>query len=515
MNPDIPGLVPALALVMLLAVAGAGCMEASDDPTKEIPAPASAADDLYARAEAEMADSNYRAASSLYEEAYELYTDSDDAANALLARNGMVRATWATAEYPYNRTAAEAVMEEMIPTLTEDTMTTWLDRRAQTITSDGETLYFENIAQDYLYAHVDELRPMADSMIDFGYLSRYAVQTDDASAGESTTLPYVNPVRYAGTETLALPGDVLPEAGTIAIWYPLPLETASQRDIVVTNLSHKEYIVTGPVTEGGIAYVYYEVPADEIEGDLTISADIAFTSYEQRFTVDPAIVGAYDTTDPEYILSTSSGRNIAVTDEIRDLAQTIVGNETNPYLQAQALYWYIIDTYPYSHAPHLSLDTVVPNVPESSYMFATGHGDCGTQSQFFAALCRSLGIPARATGGYQMLITGQPSPHFWAQYYIEGYGWIPCDKTVAEIADWVDVAEEDRKNFKTYYANNLDPARLVIQKDVDAPMNPPIPADAVVFRAVLQSPAIVCDTAEGDLNLLAGEHFTIHVEGKE
>jgi len=515
MNLKCPGTIAALAIALLLTVAGAGCTEASDDQTQITTAPASAVDDLYAQAEAAMADGNYRTASFLYEEAYTIYQDEGDSDRALSARNGMVRATWATAEYPYNRTAAEAVMREKIPTLTEDTMTTWLDGRAQTITSDGETLYFGDVAQDYLYAHVDELRPMADRMIDFGYLSRYAISADDASAGESSTLPYGNPVRYAGTETLVLPADALPAAGTLTIWYPLPLETAAQRDVVVTNLSYEEYIIAGPVTEGEIAYVCYEVPADEIEGDLIITADIAFTSYEQRFTVDPATVGTYDTTDSEYILSTSSGRNIAVTDEIRDLAQTIVGNETNPYLQAQALYWYIIDTYPYSHAPHLSLDTVVPKVPESSYMFATGHGDCGTQSQFFAALCRSQGIPARATGGYQMLITGQPSPHFWAQYYIEGYGWIPCDKTVAEIADWVDVAEEDRETFRTYYANNLDPARLVIQKDVDAPMDPPIPADAVVFRAVLQSPAIVCNTAEEDLNLLAGEHFTIHVEGKE
>lgn len=148
-------------------------------------------------------------------------------------------------------------------------------------------------------------------------------------------------------------------------------------------------------------------------------------------------------------------------------------------------------------------------------MLATGHGDCGTQSQFFAALCRSLGIPARATGGYQMLVTGHPGPHFWAEYYIEGYGWIPCDPAVAESADWVDVPEEDRDAFKTYYANNLDPTRLVIQKDVDAPMNPTIPEGAVVFRLVRQQPAIVWDEAAVDLDMLSGFHFTVSLEGEE
>ena len=504
------------ALVVILFVMGAGCMDASNGEVVATDLPSTTmADDHFARAGAAMENNSYRTAVSHYEEAHQLYMELDDAAGALLARNGMFRATRATIEYPFNRTAAEAEMQEKIPSLTEADMNAWLDGRGQTIASEGEILYFEDVAQDYLYAHVDDLRPMADTMIDFGYLSRYAIPADGSSDDDSGTLPYVNPVRYTGTETLALPADVLPATGMLAIWYPLPLETESQQDVVVTNLSHEEYIVTGPVTEGQIAYVYYEVPADAIDGDLSITADIAFTSYEQHFEVDPAKVEAYNTTDPEYILYTSSGWNIAVTDEIRDLAIAIVGNEMNPYIQAQAIYWYIIDTYPYSHAPHVSLDTIKPKVAESSYMLATGHGDCGTQSQFFAALCRSLGIPARATGGYQMLITGHASPHFWAEYYIEGYGWVPCDTTVAEIADWVDVSEEDRDTFKAYYANNLDPARLVIQKDVDAPMDPAIPGDAVVFRPVRQQPAIVCDEAAVDLDLLSGFHFTVSVNGEE
>ncbi len=82
-------------------------------------------------------------------------------------------------------------------------------------------------------------------------------------------------------------------------------------------------------------------------------------------------------------------------------AQEIVGNETNPYLEAQKIYWYIMDTLPYSHAPHIWLDA--SGTPESVYVLDTGIGDCGSQSMYFAALCRSLGIPARAVGGYQLV----------------------------------------------------------------------------------------------------------------
>ncbi len=524
MSLKIPGLFPALLLSLLLVIGGAGCMDASDDQTTDGDIPAAyTSDNIFAQAEAAMADADYRTATALYEDAYGLYTDSGDTENALLARNGMFRATRAFIEFPFNRTAAEAAMQAKIPSIMESDMNAWLDERAQTIESDGETLYYEDVASDFLYANVAYLRPMADKVMDFRYTSRYALLpaemaaggADNADEGAEGGLPYVRPVWYAGTEELALPADILPAAGTLKIWFPLPLETESQQDVAVTNLSYNEYIVEGPVTEGQIAYVYYEIPADAIDGDLLITADIAFTSYEQRFTVDPALVGEYDTTDPEYILYTSSSRNIDVTDEIHALAEEIVGDETNPYPRAQAIYWHIVDTYPCSHVPHASLDTVEPKVAESSHMFATGHGDCGTQSMFFAALCRSLGIPARATGGYQMILAETPGTHFWAQYYIEGYGWIPCDTTVAEVADWVDTSGEDREIFKTYYANNLDPARFVIQKDVDVAMDPAIPRDAVVFRLVRQTPAIVCDTAEEDLELLAQFHIYLSVEGEE
>jgi transglutaminase-like putative cysteine protease len=516
MNLDIPQLVPAVVCVMLLVIAGAGCMEeASIEKAETNPTPTSEADDLLSQAEMAMGNSNYRTASSLYEEAYKFYTNSGDDTNALLARNGMFRATRAIIEYPHNRTAAGAAMQAAVPNLTETDMNAWLDGRAQTIESDGEVLYFGDVAANFLYANVAYLRPITATMLDFGYISRYAIPEGASPAGDGGVLPYIDPIRYTGTEKLEVPESVLPETGTLVIWYPLPLETESQRDVVVTNLSYKEYIVTGPVTEGRIAYVYYEIPAEAIDGDLLMTADIAFTSYEQRFTVDPVKVRAYDTTDPEYLLYTSSSRNIKVTDECRELAATIVGDETNPYLQAQLIYRYIINTYPYSFAPHASLDTIEPKVAESSYMLATGHGDCGTQSMFFSALCRSLGIPARAPGGYQMILAETPGTHFWAEYYIEGYGWVPCDTTVAEIADWVDIPEGDREAFKTYYANNLDPTRLVIQKDVDVRMNPAFPEGAVVFRLVRQSPAIVSDEATVDIGAFSGFHFTIDVEEEE
>lgn len=495
-----------LAVSALLLLLAAGCTTTPQD-TKTLDASGpSPADKAYARGVAGYADANYRVAEERFGEAYALYTSAGDLDKARTARDAMFRANRTYIEYPFNRSAAEAALREKIPGITDESIADWLDNRAQKIVSENETLYFNDVAGNYLYAHTDDMRKQNERNLDFDYIARYA--WSENRSGE--TGPYVNPVHYAGVERLEVPHEALPSSGILKIWFPLPVETDSQRNVTVTNLSCPEFILAGPFTTGPIGYVYYEIPAGAVNGDLVLSADIAFTSYERIFRgIDPALVGEYNTSNPEYRLYTRSERNIDITDAVRDKAREIVGNETNPHIQAQMIYYHIIEAYPYSHVPHASLDAREPKVAESTHMFETGHGDCGTQSMLFSAFCRSLGIPARAIGGYQMLISETPGAHFWAEYYLPGYGWVPNDVTVAEAADWVAIPDEKRSAFKDYYAANLDPTRLVIQKNVDAPMDPAIPEDATVFRAVRQIPAVVSDTADYDLDLFWPEGFTI------
>ena len=492
------------ALLLLLA---AGCTTTTEDKGTLNASGPSPADEAYARGAAEYANANYRTAEERFLEAYALYTGAGNPDKALAARNAAFRTNRTYIEYPLNRSAAVAALEEKVPGITGAAIAEWLDTRAQKIVSENETLYFDDVAGNYLYAHPIDMQKQNMRNLDFDHIARYAWSENRSEHG-----PYVNPVRYAGVERLEVPHEALPSTGILKIWFPLPIETDSQRNITITNLSCPDYIVAGPFTTGSIGYVYYEIPVEAVNGDLILSADIAFTSYEQIFVdIDPAKVGEYNTSDPEYLLYTRSERNIELTDAVREKAHEIVGDETNPHIQAQMIYYHIIETYPYSHVPHASLDAREPKVAESTYMFKTGHGDCGTQSMLFAAFCRSLGIPARAIGGYQMLMAGTPGTHFWAEYYLPGYGWIPNDPTAAEAADWAAIPDEKRTAFKEYYAANLDPARLVIQKNVDAPMDPALPDDAVTFRVVRQYPAIVSDTADYDLDLFCMGCFGINL----
>lgn len=75
------------------------------------------------------------------------------------------------------------------------------------------------------------------------------------------------------------------------------------------------------------------------------------------------------------------------------------------------------------------------------------------------------------------------------------------------MADWsFNAIDDERHQFKTYYFGNLDQYRYIIQKGIDIPVLPD-PGDAVLYRAVFQTPKILCTTSDQDLDLTGGMEY--------
>lgn len=487
-------------LILFVAILAAGCTSQKASPSQ--------GDALYAQAESQYALENYHAAADLYEKASLQYRADGNADRARDALNKGSLSARMYAEFPYNRSVMTAMIDEEFPLVPAERKAAWLPCNAsQCIVSDGETWYFTNTIHNIKSHNLDLMREATAKKGEtpfYDQVKEIALAPYNGSAGT-----YVNPTRWEGTETLTIPASTLPKTGTLLLWIPLPVETPSQHNVTIVSIEPAQYVKSQTGTGADLGLAYLEVPLDSVKGDsLTVTARFYFTQYEVRYIIDPAKVGNYNTGDPEYKKYTASGRNIVVSPAMKAKALEIVGNETNPYLQAEKLYWYVV-SHPYSNVPHIRLSAT--NTPESVYMHETGFGDCGTQSMYFAALCRSLGIPARAIGGYQ-LVPGYEGPHFWSEYYLPGYGWIPNDVTIAEGAEWSYEASDDaRHQYKDFYARNLDPYRYIIQKDVDVPFTPPA-GNVVMFDMVVQSPKAVCDTCDTDPEFEMLENWKVVVK---
>ncbi len=307
-----------------------------------------------------------------------------------------------------------------------------------------------------------------------------------------------NPIRYEAEGELTVARNKLPEKGLFKVWMPLPLVTAAQPEVEIVSIYPEKYLAYPIRFEGDIAMAYLEIPLEEIKGDLKVGAKFRFTHYEERFQIDPSRVGTYDKKSELYKRYTASHGHITVTPAIRAKARQIAGKETNPYRIAKKFYDYIVYDLDYAYTPHGAMEAL--GIPESVYVHERGYGDCGAQSMYFAALCRAVGIPARATGGYQLFPINEQgnNEHFWAQFYLPNYGWIPVDTSAGQIIKYMKgPTEKLKRDFIEYFFTKMDPYRMLIQVDVDIPWIPR-PEQTPPFAAVLQDPMAEC--AETDLH---------------
>jgi hypothetical protein len=195
---------------------------------------------------------------------------------------------------------------------------------------------------------------------------------------------------------------------------------------------------------------------------LSYKVDIKFRleSYQQVYVkVDPNRVSSYDKTSKEYALYTRSTHTIHITPKIRELAKEAIGDETNPYLQAQRIVKYVRKKVHYKildfeRGRGIDVLLAYPVTDEK-----TGQeyyeGCCSQFTALTVALCRAVGIPARSVAAYigwapragagsvkakypfetkvsaeglsATQLRGELGSHMWAEFFIPDYGWIPTD----------------------------------------------------------------------------------------
>ncbi len=496
------GLFLALVSVVILC-ASIGC--GSGTTTLQ----ASTAESLAEEAAAEMEQGNLTSAADLYQQAREAYQDEGDEAGARECLNHIQDMTMIELAYPLSEDELREKLEGSFPDVPEEERESWVaSGELEHITIDGEPHYFYDVASNIRFRNVALFQDDAQlvSHYEMGYDELTEIM--DEPRGEPWQ-SYTRPITYRGTHTLDVPRDVLPASGLLKIWFPIAIITGPQPAVRVTSITPDTYVVGPPSIDEDIGVVYMEVHLEDLGGDLKIDVQFEFEHYEQHFTVDPGKVGAYDTEGALYQEYTSSGGNILVTPEIAETAREVVGNEVNPYLAAQKLNDYVVDNITYSFMPHSALWP--RGEAESVYVHENRHGDCGAQSMYFTSLCRAVGIPARTTGGWQ-LFTGKFSGHFWAEFFLPNYGWVPVDPTAAEIADYIPgLSDAERQDFKDFFFGNQDHLRCVVQKDADVALIPPA-AEPVMLVAALQQPAYNCDTMEEIPVAVLGDYWSMQAE---
>ena len=156
------------------------------------------------------------------------------------------------------------------------------------------------------------------------------------------------------------------------------------------------------------------------------------TSAAPRF--DSAELAADDAPPPADVLRDYLGLPGDFSPRVRQLAQQLVAGQTTPFAQALAIQNYL-RTFTYD----LTVQAGHSDDVLEGFLFDTQRGYCEQFAGSFAAMARSVGLPARVAVGFTpgdvdaadltlFHVRGEHA-HAWPEVYLEGAGWVPFEPT--------------------------------------------------------------------------------------
>ncbi|HKL85502.1 MAG TPA: transglutaminase domain-containing protein [Treponemataceae bacterium] len=235
---------------------------------------------------------------------------------------------------------------------------------------------------------------------------------------------------------------------TLFIRIPLPVLTPSQRDVQLTASSPQPYIENYQNT------ILHQLDNLKTGKDIKIAHSIAISVSDVITTINPVQVKPYkETNSPLYIQYTSPDNVVpSANPKIKETAMEIVKKEKNPWRKAKLIYdWILENIKPMpGKNPDRSIETALTEKT----------GDAYDMALLFTALARAAEIPAVPVAGILVNNKRQAQNHWWAEFWIEGTGWVPVDPGLGAGYP-IEMRSDDRKNW---YFGNCDSSHIAFSR---------------------------------------------------
>jgi hypothetical protein len=218
---------------------------------------------------------------------------------------------------------------------------------------------------------------------------------------------------------------------------PLIVNDTLRHYVMLCNFTSSAGDPTTVNDSSGNVYARWDNLTIEPGQGFNVTLDYRVLSFAIRYSIDSQLITDYDRHSdlyqtyvrPEQLVQSDAPEIVAE-------ARSIVEGAEGIHDMVFRIYSFVT-----SHVHYTS------ETEERGALWAlvNGAGDCSEYSYLFVALCRAVGIPARVNVGFgfqgsqESVVDG----HMWAEYYLQGYGWVPVDPT------WNVFDAIDEKHFAT------------------------------------------------------------------
>ena len=373
-------------------------------------------------------------------------------------------------DFPYTADDLFAALQKAVRGLTHPEFDSWVSEgRFDSREIDGHRRFMAASVSNLFFRYPDlnsrRVVPQPDNTPE---IQRRHLELCEAieKAARVEKKPYVLPKYFEMTMRISVFTNAVPGGQTVSAWLPIPREYPFQTGFEILSSSAPIKHLDSPHSSARSAYLEQKARPN---GSAEFKLQYLTKTYGVRFDIKPETITAEPAANTQLAEFTREAPHVVFTPQIRKLAETIAGKESNPALKAKRFYDWIAANIKYSYSIEYS---TIPNISE--YCRGHGYGDCGEEALLFISLCRLNGIPARWQSGWNTFPGGKDI-HDWTEIYLPPYGWVPVDPYMGIYAMRYATAltPAERQELRDFYFGGLDQYRMAANSDHSQALNPP------------------------------------------
>ena len=250
--------------------------------------------------------------------------------------------------------------------------------------------------------------------------------------------------------------------GKLLLWLPFPQQDAYQkiRDLQIDSpVAHSQ----GHDSEYGNSYILLQPTPAQLDSGFDVTLHFIATRLEHKVPLDSPsakLVAMNSSPAPDLQRYLEPDKLVPLTGVISDLARQQTAGDTATLAKARHIYDYVVATMRYDKSGEGW------GRGDAVWACTSKRGNCTDFHSLFIGMMRASGIPARFEIGFPLPESKSegdiPGYHCWAEFYLNGVGWVPVDASEA----WKNPAKRD------YFFGGHDVNRIFFTYGRDLRLSP-------------------------------------------